>query len=157
MTHAWLAKMLLRPTAALALLCSAVSVCWTGGADGAPGQGAGLTLQVPISTLRSGRGDVFVAVYERGSWLIPGRFKRYRTAPAAAGTVQVTIPDLPPGQYALAVFHDENDNGRVDTNWAGLPVEGFGFSRVTPLRVPSFDETSFDTRSERTVPVTIRY
>ena len=157
MSAVWPAKTLPRLAAVLALVASVGSLFWAPRADGAGANGPGLTLQVPISTLRSARGDVFVAVYERGAWLIPGRFKTYRVARASTGTVQVTIPNLPPGQYALAVFHDENDNGRVDTNWAGLPTEGFGFSRVSPLRVPSFDETSFDTRHERTVPVTIRY
>ena len=29
--------------------------------------------------------------------------------------------DIPPGTYALAVIHDENMNGRLDTNWLGGP------------------------------------
>jgi uncharacterized protein (DUF2141 family) len=36
--------------------------------------------------------------------------------------------DIPPGRYALAVFHDENRNGTLDTNCLGLPTEGYGFS-----------------------------
>lgn len=116
-----------------------------------------LTLTVPVSTLRSAKGQVFVAVYERRSWLVPGKFKMFQRVPAQNGTVQVTIADIPGGRYALAVFHDENGNGKVDTNWLGLPSEGFGFSRVTALRVPSFDETSFDARRERTMPVRLRY
>ena len=36
--------------------------------------------------------------------------------------------DIPPGTYALAVIHDENMNGKLDTNWLGIPTEGYGFS-----------------------------
>ena len=36
--------------------------------------------------------------------------------------------DIPPGTYALAVIHDENMNGKLDTNWLGIPKEGYGFS-----------------------------
>ena len=36
--------------------------------------------------------------------------------------------DIPPGTYALAVIHDENMNGKLDTNWLGIPIEGYGFS-----------------------------
>ena len=36
--------------------------------------------------------------------------------------------DIPPGTYALAVIHDENMNGKLDTNSLGIPTEGYGFS-----------------------------
>ena len=36
--------------------------------------------------------------------------------------------DIPPGTYALAVIHDENMNGKLDTNFLGVPKEGYGFS-----------------------------
>jgi uncharacterized protein (DUF2141 family) len=38
--------------------------------------------------------------------------------------------DIPPGTYALAVIHDENMNGKLDTNWLGIPKEGYGFSNA---------------------------
>ena len=53
--------------------------------------------------------------------------------------------DIPPGTYALAVIHDENMNGKLDTNWLGIPKEGYGFSNdVKPLLgAPSFSAASF--------------
>jgi uncharacterized protein (DUF2141 family) len=36
--------------------------------------------------------------------------------------------DIPPGTYALAVIHDENMNGELDTNWLGIRIEGYCFS-----------------------------
>jgi uncharacterized protein (DUF2141 family) len=35
---------------------------------------------------------------------------------------------IPPGTYALAVIHDENSNGKLDTDLLGIPTEGYGFS-----------------------------
>lgn len=35
---------------------------------------------------------------------------------------------LPSGRYAVIVFHDENDNGLLDTDFLGIPTEGYGFS-----------------------------
>jgi uncharacterized protein (DUF2141 family) len=35
---------------------------------------------------------------------------------------------IPSGTYALVVLHDENMNGKLDTNWLGVPKEGYGFS-----------------------------
>jgi uncharacterized protein (DUF2141 family) len=38
------------------------------------------------------------------------------------------VPGLSPGEYAIAVIHDENANAKLDT-FAGIPKEGIGFSR----------------------------
>lgn len=39
-----------------------------------------------------------------------------------------TIPELPHGDYAIAVYHDRNTNGKLDTNFLGIPREVYGFS-----------------------------
>lgn len=53
--------------------------------------------------------------------------------------------DIPPGTYALAVIHNENMNGKLDTNWIKIPTEGYGFSNdAKGLRgAPSFSAASF--------------
>jgi uncharacterized protein (DUF2141 family) len=53
--------------------------------------------------------------------------------------------NIPPGTYALAVIHDENMNGKLDTNWLGIPKEGYGFSNAAKatLGAPSFSAASF--------------
>jgi uncharacterized protein (DUF2141 family) len=53
--------------------------------------------------------------------------------------------DIPPGTYSLAVIHDENMNGKLDTNWLGVPTEGYGFSNDAKalLGAPSFSVASF--------------
>ena len=54
--------------------------------------------------------------------------------------------DIPPGTYALAVVHDENMNGKLDTSWLGIPKEGYGFSNdVKAVRgAPSFSDATFE-------------
>jgi uncharacterized protein (DUF2141 family) len=47
---------------------------------------------------------------------------------AEPGTLRFAFPGLKPGRYAVAVYHDENDNGELDTNLLGIPTEGYGFS-----------------------------
>ena len=66
--------------------------------------------------------------------------------PITDGTAQVTIDRLTPGQYAVTVYHDANDNGRFDKNWIGLPQEAWGVSNnVRPrLRAPRFEEAAFE-------------
>lgn len=65
-----------------------------------------------------------------------------RSVPATAASL--TIPGLVPGAYAVAVIHDENGNARLDT-FAGIPREGFGFSRNPVIRFgpPRFAAAQF--------------
>lgn len=52
---------------------------------------------------------------------------------------------IPPGSYALAVIHDQNSNGKLDTNLVGMPTEGYGFSNdaKAPIGTPSFSAAAF--------------
>ena len=60
-------------------------------------------------------------------------------------SVTVVFEDLPAGTYAVAVFFDVNDNGKMDKNFLGIPKEKYGFSKnVYPLmRAATFKESSF--------------
>lgn len=49
--------------------------------------------------------------------------------PARGPVGTYELAGLPPGTYAVQVFQDLNGNGKMDFNWAGLPVEPYGFSR----------------------------
>lgn len=53
--------------------------------------------------------------------------------------------DIPPGTYALAVIHDENMDGKLNTNFLGVPSEGYGFSSGAEagMSAPSFEAASF--------------
>lgn len=119
--------------------------------------GRNTQINVPVTNVRSSHGTVFVALYERGGWLVPGRFLAYRRIKAHRGTTVAHFQGVPEGQYGLAVFHDENNNGKVDTNVLGLPKEGFGFSRKSPLRKPRWPEVAFDVRPRAHSPVHLRY
>lgn len=52
---------------------------------------------------------------------------------------------IPHGRYALAVIHDENMNGKLDTKWLGTPKEGYGFSNNAKaiFGPPSFSAAGF--------------
>jgi uncharacterized protein (DUF2141 family) len=126
---------------------------------GTPSAGAGgdAEITVPISTVRNGNGTVFVALYERRNWLEPGRYLTATKVKAERGTVYAKFRNLPRGRYGVAVFHDENANNRVDTNLVGLPAEGYGFSRVSPLRKPKFEEIYVSAEPRAYAPIRLRY
>ena len=63
--------------------------------------------------------------------------------PAAPGA-SLSFADVGPGDYAIAVLHDENRNGKMD-KLLGLPREGIGFSRNPVIRTgpPAFGAVEF--------------
>jgi uncharacterized protein (DUF2141 family) len=79
---------------------------------------------------------------------------------AVAGTQSVVFTNLKPGRYAVIVFHDENDNGKLDENAWGVPTEGYGFSNNAEgfLAAPSFKDASVLLDSpDRAVTITLKY
>lgn len=64
------------------------------------------------------------------------------------------------GIYAIAVYHDENDNNKFDENWLGIPREGYGTSNnVNPaMRAPDYDEAKFELNSRNNeIHIIIKY
>jgi uncharacterized protein (DUF2141 family) len=63
------------------------------------------------------------------------------------GRAALTFPAMPPGDYAVVVFHDTNDNGEIDHNLIGIPMERLGFSNAFKLSLasglPTFDKLKF--------------
>ncbi|MDZ4308643.1 DUF2141 domain-containing protein [Allopontixanthobacter sp.] len=64
----------------------------------------------------------------------------------AAETVTFSFTNVTPGRYAIALLHDENNNGKADRALMMMPTEGFGFSRDAKVRMgpPKFDDAAFD-------------
>lgn len=42
----------------------------------------------------------------------------------AKGVAICRFKGVRPGKYAVAVYHDQNNNQKIDTNWIGIPKEG---------------------------------
>lgn len=61
-----------------------------------------------------------------------------------AGDHTVIFEDLAPGNYAVSIIHDENEDGTINTGTFGIPTEGFGFSRNPDIqtRAPRFSEAA---------------
>lgn len=64
-----------------------------------------------------------------------------------------------PGSYAISVLHDENGNNRVDTNFVGIPQEGWASSNnVKPaFRAPTFEESRVNVTRSMTLSLQLHY
>ena len=72
-------------------------------------------------------------------------FARSTAVPITDGEVVWTLNALPWGQYAASAYHDEDDDGSLNTNLFGAPSEPFGFSNDARARFgrPDFAEAAF--------------
>lgn len=117
------------------------------------------TLVVSIQNINSSKGNIHVALYDAENNFLKTHLQG-RTTSADKGSVHIFFEGLAPGEYALAVIHDSNENGVLDTNLLGMPKEGFGFSNdgLGRFGPPAFDKVKFTWCGEReTVVVRLKY
>lgn len=105
-------------------------------------------IHVKILDIRNSTGGVACALFE-SSVGFPREYLRYATnimvIKIRDKQARCDFEDIAPGTYALAVVHDENMNGKLDTKWLGIPTEGYGFSNDAKalLSAPTFSAASF--------------
>ena len=107
------------------------------------------------------KGKLYIGWYNKaGDFRKPDKavFEKIVTV-AGSETVSVSFENVSPGTYAIALFLDENDNGKIDTNFLGIPREKYGFSNnIYPLMRPAtFKESSFLVNgTEKTITIRLK-
>lgn len=105
------------------------------------------SLSIEIQGVKSSSGTINIAIYNQAEGFLKfdDVFKAERVA-ANKESTQFTITDLPNGEYAVAIFHDENANDKLDTNWLGIPKESIAFSnaKIKTFGPPSYKECAFN-------------
>jgi uncharacterized protein (DUF2141 family) len=67
--------------------------------------------------------------------------------------LSVSFKDLKPGKYAVRYYHDENMNGKMETNLVGKPTEGYGFSNNVTGKYgpPPFEKWLFEVVEDKKI------
>ena len=106
------------------------------------------TLVVNMVRFRNSNGQVLVSLYNKGDGFPtkPGRAYKGVKTKITGRVAQYIFEDLPPGEYAVSIAHDENNNGQLDTSWIGIPREGIGASNNPKGRMgpPRFRDAKFN-------------
>ncbi len=110
------------------------------------------TIILRVTGLRSEKGQVRIAVFNSSEkWL--GEQPIYSsTINVESQSVTWKFNVVPHGDYGIAVFHDENKNGKMDKNFLGMPLEPYGFSnnvRVT-FGPPKWEKSKFVVKGSTT-------
>jgi len=102
---------------------------------------ADVTLEV--NNVISDRGHIVAALCERGE-VFPRKCARVTRESALKSVTKLYFKNVPKGTFAITVFHDENDDGKLNVDASNIPAEGYGFSRdaVGHFGPPKFDDAA---------------
>jgi uncharacterized protein (DUF2141 family) len=97
--------------------------------------------------MRNDKGQIVCALFSSAADFPKNGNKAVAHAKAGIshGRSVCEFPRITPGRYAVSVFHDENSNGKMDTNFMGIPREGVGASNNARghFGPPKFDDAAF--------------
>ncbi len=102
-------------------------------------------LTVEVRGVPSSEGLMQVAIYGPDGFPKTGKQVLGLSLPAQKGAMTVRFEAVPPGTYAVAIFHDSNSNHELDTNAFGMPTEDYAFSNNARgvFGPPKFEKASF--------------
>lgn len=84
-------------------------------------------LNVSITSISSEDGTIMIALYHKEDQFLRKPFKSM-SIKAKKGEVEVIFTDIPEGTYAISLYQDKDDNGKLNTNFIGIPKEPYAAS-----------------------------
>jgi len=120
------------------------------------------SLTVHVTDLKSSKGVVQFSLYNTNGTIPDEKFKKYylqEKSKITGNSSTITFKNLPEGEYAVSILHDENQNGKIDKKWL-YPTEGVGFSNMTSINLlnrPNFKKTKFKVEANKQIKIKIIY
>ena len=100
-------------------------------------------LTIVVEGIENVKGRLMAGLYDRENFRkqpIQGHMVKVE-----AETVTIVFENIPSGEYAVSLYHDENGNGKLDTGLFGIPTEKYGFSNNAKGQYgpPSYEDCKF--------------
>ena len=116
-------------------------------------------LTVTVTGLENTRGKLVACLWTEKSGF-PSCHKsktaKRKTSAITGRTMRVVFPNVAPGSYAVSVEHDEDSNGKLKTNFIGMPKEGVGISN-NPGGIPGWTKAQVAVDGDTAISITMRY
>lgn len=117
-------------------------------------------IRLTVTNLRNDKGFVLVSLYKEGVGYPDKTEKAFRNGKASItnGKAVLIFTDIPEGQYAIALLHDENNDRKMNKTFLGLPKEGYGFSNnaMGAFGPPAYSKASFTHKAGTITDLSIR-
>ena len=112
-------------------------------------------LQITVNNFENLKGKLQVCLTDKKKDFL--KQCEYETAVAVTNnTISLEIANIKTGIYSISLFHDENNNGVLDTKgFFGIPSEPYGFSNnpSTTFGPPSFEECTFLINEDKQISI----
>lgn len=116
-------------------------------------------IELRVEGLTNNRGLVQIAIWS-GANGFPDNYRKAKFLRTVSldNLNSIIFPDVDSGEYAIAVYHDENEDTVLNTSRFGIPKEGFGFSRNPRIRFgpPKFEKAKFFVQEKQKVKTTVK-
>ncbi len=117
----------------------------------------GATLQIDIKGIKKLEGHLMVLLCKGKSSYDSGNSPLSSKLKVASSEETAIFENIDAGEYAVKLFHDKNDNGEMDTNFVGLPKEGYGFSNNVGRFGPAkYEDARFEVAGDTVIDITLR-
>ncbi|WP_016988310.1 DUF2141 domain-containing protein [Flavobacterium sp. ACAM 123] len=115
-----------------------------------------VTIQVEVSGLKNNKGHVIIGIYNSENTFLKKTFKG-NIALIKHNKAIATFTNIPAGEYAVSVFHDENNNRKLDLNFMGIPKEEYASSNGAKgfMGPPKYGDALFKAYENKTVLIKI--
>lgn len=113
-----------------------------------------VNLTVKITGLKSNTGKVQVGLFNSEGTFLKTAFKGVSSEITSNAAI-VTFSNIPKGKYAISAYHDTNKNGKLDTNFIGIPKEDFACSNNAKGKMgpPKYEDAQFDLNKDMKIDV----
>ena len=116
------------------------------------GVGQTVNITLKVTNIQDAKGNMNIALFNSADGFPDGdNFIIGKHIPVNSKEFKYIFSDIPLGTYAIAVYHDLDKNGELNTNWIGIPSESYGFSykKKGDSGSPDFDDASFELKGDK--------
>lgn len=117
------------------------------------------SIEVTVKNIKEAKGSIRVGLFDKEENFLEKPIEG-KVVKASNGDVTVVFEGLAPGNYAISIIHDENDNGELDSNMMGIPKEGFAFGNnaMGMFGPPDFDKAKISVNGQKVKQeITLKY
>ena len=116
-------------------------------------------LTIRVQGIKNKKGTINIALFKSDTDFNQEKFTYVSRTPADSNGI-IIFDKIDYGNYSVAVYHDENENQKLDRNFIGMPKEGYGFSNNVKGQFgpPGFKDTSVSmNQSETNLSIQLNY
>jgi uncharacterized protein (DUF2141 family) len=118
-------------------------------------------IKIIIPNVKSDKGNLLIAIFNQATGFPEDASIAFQTAKLKAqkGKQFFVLDQLAHGRYAIAIFHDENGDGKMNKNMLGIPKEGYGVSNNVKnlMSAPAFKDAVFSHTKETELSIQLNY